>query len=122
MLRTLQRGQVNGLADLRGRSNSDAVFGLHNGLRIESHRLPRKAGAVIDAQKADHPLAMSGEMARYADLLVTVVCFFDAATGLLTSIAMGVDYKSPTEWKDGVNKEGQPTRVLPRLESTASSR
>ena len=31
---------------------------------------------------------------------------------------MGVDYKSPTEWKDGVNKEGHPARVpaTPRIE------
>jgi len=118
MLRTLQRGKVNGLADLRGRSNSDSVFVQHNGLRIESLRLPRKAGAVVDVLKADHPLSISGEMARYADLLVTVACFFDAATGLLTSIAMGVDYKSPTEWINGLNKEGQPARVpaTPRID------
>jgi hypothetical protein len=118
MLRTLQRGKVSGLEDLRGRANSDAIFGQHNGLRIESHRLPRKAGAVVDVQKSDHPLAMSGEMARYADMLVTVVCFFDAATGLLTSIGMGVDYKSPTEWKDGLNKEGLHARVpaTPRID------
>ena len=118
MLRTLQRGKVSGLTDLRGRADSDAVFGQHNGLRIESRRLPRKAGAVVDVLKSDHPRAMSGEMARYADLLVTVACFFDAATGLLTSIGMGVDYKSPTEWKDGLDKDGKPARVpaTPRID------
>ena len=118
MLRTLQRGQVNGLCDLRARADNDAVFGKHNGLRIESRRLPRKAGAVVDAQKSEHPLSMSGQLARYADLLVTIVCFFDAATGLLTSLGMGVDYKSPTEWADGVDKEGRPARVpvTPRFE------
>lgn len=118
MLRTLQNGQVQGLADLRTRPGNDAVFDKHNGLRLESLRLPRKAGAVVDSASSNHPNSMSGSIARYADLLVTVVCFFDAATGRLTSLGMGVDYKSPTEWGNGRDKDGKPIRVptTPRID------
>ncbi len=98
MLRSLERGAVAGLLDLRQRVQGDKVFDLHNGLRAEAARLPRKAGAILDEQSAAHPLAMSAGLARYTDLLVSIVCYFDAATGLLTSFGMGVDYRSPAPY------------------------
>lgn len=118
MLKTLDNSEVKSLSELRVMSSDDHVFAQHNGLRIESFRLPRKAGAVADEQAVHHPGAASGQMARYADLIVNIVCFFDSATGLLTSLALGVDYKSPTEWGPGIGEDGRPTRlpITPRID------
>lgn len=114
MLRTLDEARVTSLRDLSSKTGDESLFSFHNGLKIEAARLPRKAGAVIASAATDHPSAISGQLARYSNLLVSIVCFFDAATGLLTSLGMSIDYRSPTEFERGPIKDGKPTWVPTR--------
>ena len=95
MRRTLTEAKIITLADLAGRNPEDRVFQQHHGLRIHAPRLPNKSRAVLAGQARIRPDFQTAQMARFAHLRLTVNVSFDAATGMLISLGLGIDYHEP---------------------------
>jgi hypothetical protein len=95
MRRTLTEAKIITLSDLAGRHPEDIAFQQHHGLRIQAPRLPRKAQAILAGQAHMRPDFRTAQMANFAHLRLTVNVSFDAATGMLIALGLGIDYSEP---------------------------
>lgn len=99
MRRTLAASGVGTLEDVSSRHIDDPVFSEHNGLKIESSRLPAKADAIINAKTDFISSYRSASMAAYSDITITINVSFDAASGLLIALGLGMDFNEASEIK-----------------------
>jgi hypothetical protein len=101
MRRTLTEAQIITLSDLAGRNPEDRAFQQHHGLRLHAPRLPSKSRAVLTGQARIRSDFRTAQMARFAHLRLTINVSFDAATGMLIALGLGIDYREPTRRNAG---------------------
>ncbi|MFO1434180.1 MAG: AAA domain-containing protein [Candidatus Competibacteraceae bacterium] len=96
MRRTLTEAKITTLPDLAARDPEDRAFQQHHGLRLHAPRLPGKSQAILAGQAQLRPGFRTAQMAQYADLRLTISVNFDAASDMLISLGLGIDYREPT--------------------------
>lgn len=98
MRRTLTDQKVYTLPDVAARNANDPVFSEHNGLKREAPRLPRKANAILNNAHQINQHYQSAQMAKYTDLRLTINVNFDAASGMLMALGLGIDFQEPSSY------------------------
>ena len=96
MRRTLTQACITTLPQLAQRSPGDPAFHAHNGLRIQAPRLPDKSRAILSGDMLIRSDFQTAQMARFANLRLTINVSFDAASGMIISLGLGIDYREPT--------------------------
>ncbi len=107
MRRTLTQADLTTLPQLADRPPGDPAFQGHNGLRILAPRLPYKSHAILSGETLIRPDFQTAQMARFANLRLTINVSFDAATGMLISLGLGIDFREPTKWNAARDDESR---------------
>jgi hypothetical protein len=97
MRRTLTQAHITTLPQLAQRTPEDPAFQGHNGLRIQAPRLPDKSRAVLSGDTLIRADFQTAQMARFAHLRLTINVSFDAATSMIISLGLGVDFREPAK-------------------------
>ena len=103
------------LNDLADSDPDDDVYRAHHTLKQQARRLPGRARSILDRSSRARPGYKTAQMARYADLTITVVVNFDASSQLLTSLGLGLGYREPTGFGETLESRVEKRRVIPFL-------
>ena len=108
MRRTLTQACITTLPELAACAPGDPAFHAHNGLRIQAPRLPDKSRAILSGDTLIRADFQTAQMARFAHLRLTINVSFDAASGMLIALGLGIDYREPTRRHAASNDGSNP--------------